>query len=112
MRPLWDYPPGVRAPGEGVAPGEPGSVAMADAINANLQAEAMFAAPVEALDRSNLRTFLASGHTEYGTERAQAAKGGAFAIQSGFQRPPGLWRLELRSRSRGSALALPLDALC
>jgi hypothetical protein len=34
MRPLWDYPPGVRAPGEGVAPGEPGSVSTADAINA------------------------------------------------------------------------------
>jgi hypothetical protein len=46
MRPLWDYPPGVRAPGEGVAPGEPGSVTTADAINAYLQAEAMFADPL------------------------------------------------------------------
>jgi hypothetical protein len=46
MRPLWDYPPGVRAPGEGVAPGEPGSITTADAINAYLQAEAMFADPL------------------------------------------------------------------
>ena len=46
MRPLWDYPPGVRAPGEGVAPGEPGSVSTADAINAYLQAEAMLADPL------------------------------------------------------------------
>jgi hypothetical protein len=46
MRPLWDYPPGVRAPGEGVVPGEPGSVSTADAINAYLRAEAMFADPV------------------------------------------------------------------
>jgi hypothetical protein len=46
MRPLWDYPPGVRAPGEGVAPGEPGSVTTADAINAHLQAEAMLADPL------------------------------------------------------------------
>ena len=46
MRPLWDYPPGVRAPGEGVAPGEPGSISTADAINAYLRAEAMFADPL------------------------------------------------------------------
>ena len=46
MRPLWDDPPGVRAPGEGVAPGEPGSISEADAINAYLRAEAMFADPV------------------------------------------------------------------
>jgi hypothetical protein len=46
MRPLWDYPPGVRAPGEGVAPGDPGSVSTADAINAYLKAEAVFANPM------------------------------------------------------------------
>jgi hypothetical protein len=46
MRPLWDYPPGVRAPGEAVAPGEPGSITTADAINAYLRAEAMFADPM------------------------------------------------------------------
>ncbi len=31
-RPLWDYPPGMRAPGEGDAPGAPGSVSEAEAI--------------------------------------------------------------------------------
>jgi hypothetical protein len=36
----------MRAPGEGVAPGEPGSVGTADAINAYLRAEAMFADPL------------------------------------------------------------------
>ena len=46
MRPLWDYPPGVRAPGDGVAPGEPGNVGTAEAINAYVQAEAMFADPL------------------------------------------------------------------
>jgi hypothetical protein len=46
MRPLWDYPPGVRAPGEGVAPGEPGSISTADAIDAYLKAEAVFANPM------------------------------------------------------------------
>jgi hypothetical protein len=46
MRPLWDYPLGVRAPGEAVAPGEPGSFSTADAINAYLKAEAVFANPM------------------------------------------------------------------
>ena len=50
MRPLWDYPPGVRAPGEGVAPGEPGSVSTVDAINATLRAEAVFADPMSVLE--------------------------------------------------------------
>jgi hypothetical protein len=51
MRPLWDYPPGVRAPGESVAPGEPGSVTTDDAIDAYLRAEARFADPA-AQDRA------------------------------------------------------------
>ena len=60
MRPLWDYPPGVRAPGEGVAPGAPGSITTADAINAYLKAEAVFADPVGTLERANLGTIVAS----------------------------------------------------
>jgi hypothetical protein len=75
MRPLWDYPPGVRAPGEGVAPGEPGSVSTADAINAYLKAEAMFADPVGALDRSNPRTNLASGRTATDLRTMQMPQG-------------------------------------
>ena len=75
MRPLWDYPPGVRAPGEGVAPGEPGSISTADAFNAYVQAEAMFADPLgmarAALatpDPADLRTILASGHAAAPTD--------------------------------------------
>ena len=33
-RPLWDYPPGVRAPGEGVAADAPGGIGEAEAIAA------------------------------------------------------------------------------
>jgi len=62
MRPLWDYPPGVRAPGE------PGSVSTADAIAAYLRTEAMFADPVgmargstQALSPANVQLVLASG---------------------------------------------------
>jgi cell wall-associated NlpC family hydrolase len=92
MRPLWDYPPGVRAPGEGVAPGEPGSVSTADAIAAYLRTEAMFADPVgmaravsAPLDPATLRTILASGHT--GTDT-----GGAQALQRGVaSRYPGAY---------------------
>jgi hypothetical protein len=75
MRPLWDYPPGVRAPGEGVAPSEPGSVGTADAINAYVQAEAMFADPLgmaraasAALDPANVSAIVASGHAAPATD--------------------------------------------
>jgi hypothetical protein len=67
MRPLWDYPPGVRAPGEAVAPGEPGSFSTADAINAYLKAEAVFANPMgirdaasKAPDPANVSAIVAS----------------------------------------------------
>ena len=80
MRPLWDYPPGVRAPGEGVAPGAPGSITTADAINAYLQAEAVFANPMgirrAALvtpDPANLGTVVASDRT--GTEKQTPQRG-------------------------------------
>jgi hypothetical protein len=78
MRPLWDYPPGVRAPGKSVAPGEPGSVTTDDAIDAYLRAEAMFADPAgmarAALvppDTSNAHTIVASDRTETDTQTPQ-----------------------------------------
>jgi hypothetical protein len=55
MRPLWDYPPGVRAPGEGIAPGAPDSVSVDEAID---KARAALAA----LDLANVRTNLATDH--------------------------------------------------
>jgi hypothetical protein len=55
-RPLWDYPPGVHAPGEGVAPGASGSVGEAEAISSARAALA-------GLDPANLRAILGSDHT-------------------------------------------------
>jgi hypothetical protein len=83
MRPLWDYPPGVRAPGEAVAPGEPGSITTADAINAYLKAEAVFANPMgirgaasTAPDPANLGTIVASdaAGTDAQTPRGVASR--------------------------------------
>jgi len=79
-------------PGEGVAPGEPGSVTTAEAINAYVQAEAMFADPLgmaravsAALDPANLRTIIASDRT--GTDM-----GGTQAPQRGVaSRYPGAY---------------------
>jgi hypothetical protein len=49
MRPLWDYPPGVRAPGEGVAPGAPGSIGAAGPVGAYRRMAAVFDAPQASL---------------------------------------------------------------
>ena len=57
-RPLWDYPPGMRAPGE------PGSVSEAEAI-----ASARVA--LATLDPANLRAILASGRTGAGMDGTQ-----------------------------------------
>jgi hypothetical protein len=63
-RPLWDYPPGVRAPGEGGAPGA-GSIGTEKAIRAARTALA-------ALDQATSRAFLASDRTETGNDGTQA----------------------------------------
>ena len=45
MRPLWDYPSGVRAPGEAGASGQPGSVNVREPVAAYRLAEARMADP-------------------------------------------------------------------
>jgi hypothetical protein len=78
-RPLWDYPPGVRAPGEGVAPGAPGGVGEAEAIAAYKRMATVF-------DRSAVRQASAQAEgfeprqtlPQYGPPSpSQTLKGGA-----------------------------------
>ena len=69
-RPLWDYPPGVRAPGEGIAAGAPGGVGAADAIGSARAALA-------ALDPANVRAILAGDRTGGGIDGTQTPPRGA-----------------------------------
>jgi hypothetical protein len=69
MRPLWDYPPGVRAPGEGAAPGAPGSVGTDEAIGAARAASTW-------MDPATLRAILAGAGIATGTGDAQAPRRG------------------------------------
>jgi hypothetical protein len=55
MRPLWDYPPGVRAPGEGAAPGAPGSIGTDEAISAYMRVACVFGRSAASAARTNLR---------------------------------------------------------
>jgi rare lipoprotein A len=59
MRPLWDYPPGVRAPGEGVAPGAPGSINEAEAITGYRRGAGVF--DHSAADMASTRANAADG---------------------------------------------------
>jgi len=111
MRPLWDYPPGVRAPGEGVAPGAPGSITTADAINAYLQAEAVFANPMgirdavsTAPDAANLGTVVASDRT--GTEKPTPQRGVASRYPGSYTDTEGM---EGEGSQRGEQSELQRD---
>ena len=85
-RPLWDNPPGVRAPGEGGAAGAPGGVVEAEAIGSARAALA-------ALDPTNLRAFLASGRTGDGIGGTQTPpRGVASRYPGGVRRGTGKTR--------------------
>ncbi len=76
MRSLWDYPPGVRAPGEGVARGEPGSISAGAAIGMARAASAV-------LDPASQRTLLASGRTGTGLGTTQTPQRSVASRYSG-----------------------------
>jgi hypothetical protein len=80
MRPLWDYPPGVRA-GEGVAPGGPGSIGAAEAVTAYLRTAAPLDAP-----RVSVGPALASGASSSGSA-GRAAPAPTLGEGAGVQEP-------------------------